>query len=206
MKNIVIIGSPGAGKDTQIERLSNHFDFEVISGGDISRNLMRNNPKIEEAVDNGELISDEVIINEISKVIPRISPDKGIVFDGFPRTIVQARSLEEILNKNKRDLNAVIYLFLDEEVAVERLSKRRVCETCGRNIGPGFDRCKHCGGPVTYRVDDSPNVVLSRIETFLEKTMPLIRYYKNRDVLIEINADQSIEDVTKDILQRIKLV
>ncbi len=205
MKNIVIIGSPGAGKDTQIEKLSGFFEFEVISGGDIARNLMKNNHKIEKAVDSGELISDEVMINQVGKLIPRINKNKGIVFDGFPRTIVQARKLEEILRLNKRDLDAVIYLFLEEEVAVDRLSKRRVCEVCGRNIELGFDSCKHCGGAVTYRIDDNPNVVLSRIETFLEKTIPIIRYYKNRGVLLEINADQSIEEVTEDIMHKVNL-
>jgi adenylate kinase len=203
MKNIIIIGSPGAGKGTQIERLTSHFHFDVISGSEIAKELMMNNPRIKEAINNGELISDEVMINEVAKRVPLVDKDKGIIFDGFPRTIAQSRSLEPIIQKSGRDLDAVIYLFLDEEVAIDRLSKRKICEVCGRSIEPGLDACMQCGGSVAHRQDDSPNVVLSRIETFLEKTIPIVRYYKNRGLLVEINADQSIEDVTKDILRRI---
>lgn len=198
MKNMIIIGPPGSGKDTQVEKLKKLFDFEVISTGDIARSLAEKSEKYKQVVESGALLDDKVLTAELDKAIYLVPAIMGVVFDGYPRTLHQAELLNEILLHHSRILDQVIYLNLEEAAVVERLSSRKVCSSCGHNI-IDTEVCPICGGKPTRRHDDEPAVIIRRVQTFLENTLPLINYYHNKNILIEINGDQSIEAVAKEI-------
>ena len=203
MKNIVIIGPPGSGKDTQIEKMHEYFDFEIISTGDIARSLAAKNNKYKEVVEAGGLLDDSVLTGELDRTVSGAPADMGLVFDGYPRTLHQAELLNEILLHHNRILDYVIYIGLDEAAVVTRLSKRFVCTKCGHNVEPGSGKCAVCGGELTRRHDDEPVVIIRRVQTFLENTLPLISYYRNKGVLVEIEGDQSVEEVAEDIREKL---
>lgn len=199
MKNIVLIGPPGSGKDTQIEKLARYFDFELVSTGDIIRTLAEKNEKCRHIMEAGGLVDDKIISAELDMRISAIGQDKNIVFDGYPRTLHQAELLNEILLHRGRTLDRVIYISLEEEVIVDRLSRRKICSICGLSLLPGIEKCPKCGGRPIRRSDDEPAVIIRRVQTFLENTLPLINYYRNKDILIGIDGDQSISAVAEDI-------
>lgn len=203
MRNFIIMGPPGSGKDTQIEALLESHNLTMISSGDIARKLASENNLYKEIIAKGELLDDKVIIKEVEKEISQIEPALGIIFDGFPRTVIQAEKLNEILVNNGRTLDAAVYIHVEEEEIVKRLSSRLVCPICKRNLDPHNNICPECNVEGIRRSDDEPVTVINRIQTFLDKTMPLVSYYKDRGILYEINGEQSVENVTKDILERL---
>ena len=202
MKNLVIIGPPGSGKDTQVDSMRQLFDFELISTGDIARALADKNEKYKKIVEAGGLLDDVVLTAELGKKIDSIPNDMGIVFDGYPRNLHQAELLNEILLHHNRILDQVIYLSLDEAAVVERLTNRHVCSLCGHNTGDATT-CPLCGGTPTKRHDDEPAVIIRRVQTFLENTLPLINYYRNKGILLEIDGDQSIEAVAREVKEKL---
>ncbi len=203
MKGIVIIGPPGSGKDTQIEKLRDYYDIAVISGGDISRELSKKNSKIRQIVDSGQLIDDSLILEGIDKLLDTVPAEKLVVFDGVPRTMHQAEGINEILAHHNRLIDVVIYIEVPEEVIVDRLSRRRVCSLCGINIPEGAEKCASCGGRSVLREDDHPAAIMRRVETFLDRTLPLTEYYKMKGIMAEVNGDQSIAEVAKNIKEMI---
>ncbi len=206
MKGIIIIGPPGSGKDTQIQKLAADYDIAVISGGDISRELSKRSPKIRKIIDSGNLIDDELILKGIDELLSQIPPEKVIVFDGVPRTLHQAEGINEVLSHHDRLIDAVIYISIEEDVIVDRLSKRRVCALCGKNIPEGAKKCIQCGGRAVQREDDYPAAIMRRVQTFLERTLPLVNYFQNKGILAEVNGDQSIATVATDIKEKLGYV
>jgi adenylate kinase len=203
MKNIVIIGPPGSGKDTQIIELAKYIQLQVISSGDIVRGLAEKNSKIKGIMDQGGLIDDPTMLSEIDSRLSQIEQNKGVVFDGFPRNLRQAEALGELLLHHGRNLDAAIYIQLEEAEIVKRLSARRVCSICGQNIHTGSTKCPDCGGRPVRRHDDEPAVIIKRVQTFLENTLPLISYYRNKGIVLEVAGDQSIVAVARDIKERL---
>jgi len=175
----------------------------VISTGDISRELEEANEKIREIIKSGELVPDNVIFNELKRKIEQIPPGKGFILDGFPRTLAQAKKLDEFIFKLGIDISKIIYLNVPEEELIKRLSKRVVCSKCG-SVSFDKKKCSICGGEMIKREDDKLEVILKRIDTYMEKTIPVVDYFRNKGDLVEINGDQPIENVTKDILKAIK--
>jgi adenylate kinase len=198
MKNIVFLGPPGSGKGTQINELEKYLDFTVISSGDMVRELAEKNQQIKQLLEKGELVSDNVLLSEVDRQIGIIDKSRGIFFDGFPRTLNQAKKMDEILINHERVLDAAIYIYLEEEEVVKRLARRRVCRKCGR---PFFDspRCPSCGGQPVIRKDDNEATIINRMQVFLEQTLPLVDYYETRNILLQINGNQSIKNVGRDI-------
>jgi adenylate kinase len=201
--NIILIGPPGSGKGTQIKEIKKYLDVEVISTGDITRDLAKQNEEIKKTLSRGELISDEVLLAEIDLKLKNIGKDKAIIFDGFPRSLTQAEKLEHLMLDHGLTVDKAIYIVLDEEEVVKRLSIRKVCEQCGQPIYEG-EICSSCGGKATLRPDDSRETVINRMQVFLDKTMPLVSFYKNKSILKEINGKQSVEAVAADIKEAIK--
>jgi len=202
--NLVIIGPPGSGKDTQMAELKSYMELEVISAGDIARALAAKSDKCKKVVSEGGLLDDGLIFAEVQKKLDSLEKNVGVVFDGLPRTLHQAELLNETLAHHDRVLDKVIYISLDEEAIVERLSRRMVCSLCGANITIGTIKCAECGGRPIRRADDEPVVIIKRVQTYLENTLPLISYYRNKYMLIEVNGDQSIADVARDIRQQLE--
>lgn len=205
MRNIILIGPPGSGKDTQIDALKEYMDFEMISAGDIARDLASRDEELAAIIKDGGLIDDNLVLSEIDSALNNIPSEKGVVFDGFPRTIYQAEKLNVILISHNRTLDAAVYLELGEREIVKRLSGRMVCSKCGQPFSNNEKSCSRCGGSPVKRPDDEPTSIIKRIQTFLDKTMPIVSYYKDRGILIEIEGDQKVEKVTEDIVRKLDL-
>lgn len=203
MKNLIIIGPPGSGKDTQMDELRKYVKLQDVSAGNIVRELARTHEKFREAMEAGDLIDDKSILVAVEKEIAKTEASEGIVFDGFPRTLHQAEALNEILMHHNRTLDRVIYISLDEDVIVNRLTQRKVCAICGHVVLPGADKCADCGGRAVRRSDDEPAIIINRVQTFLENTLPLVNYYRNKEILLEIDGNQSISAVAKEIKDKL---
>ncbi|WP_336331013.1 adenylate kinase [Haloarcula sp. CGMCC 1.2071] len=202
---LVILGAPGAGKGTQCERLVDEFDLAHVTTGD----ALRANKDMETEygtprsfMDEGELVPDPVV-NEI--VEAELTAADGFVLDGYPRNHDQAEYLDSIT-----DLDGVLYLAVDEDVLVDRLTGRRVCSDCGANYHVEFNppaeagTCDECGGDLYHREDDQEETARERLRVYQENTQPLIEFYRNRGELIEIDGEQSIEAVWEDVKDAVR--
>lgn len=199
--NLVLLGGPGAGKGTQAEKLVQNGNLTHIATGDILREEVDRETDLglqaKEYMEEGELVPDELVVNMVEK---RLDEDKGYVFDGFPRTVKQAEALGEVV-----DLDLVVYIKIDQEEAVRRLSSRRVCSDCGKIYNTIFKKpnregiCDECGGELYQRSDDSPRVIRGRFDTFLEETAPLIDYYREKGLLEEVDGEQKPDEINSEI-------
>ncbi len=199
--NLVLLGGPGAGKGTQAEKLLENRNMNHLATGDILREEVSRGTelgkKAKDYMDKGELVPDRLIVDMVEK---RLNKEKGYLFDGFPRTLEQARSLDSLL-----DLDLVVYIKIDEDEAVRRLSSRRVCSDCGKIYNTLFQPpnregvCDRCGGELYQRDDDKPKVIRDRFETFLQETAPLIDFYSEQRLLEEVEGKQEPDAVNEDI-------
>lgn len=207
--NIVLLGPPGAGKGTQAVLLKEAYGLLHVSTGDMLREAIKegseSGKKIQAFMDKGELVPDEVVTSSVIKRMAKPDASGGVIFDGYPRTRSQAESLDVSLIEEKRTLNMVLYLKTSEKVAIERLSGRRLCPECGKNyhvtnIPPKTpDICDTCGVKLTRRVDDAPETVKNRLVVYENETKDLIAYYKEKNLLHQINGDLSAGELFKDI-------
>lgn len=213
---IVLLGAPGAGKGTLAKDLVGLFNVPHISTGDMFREAVASGSELGRQVQNilssGKLVPDE-IVNEL--VRERISkPDRkdGFILDGYPRTVQQARTLDEMLTAMGQKLDAVLYLKVSEDVVVERLTNRRVCPRCGRiynllSMPPKSDEiCDDCGTKLIQRDDDREEVVRNRFKVYNEMTAPLIDYYKKKGTLIEIDAEADHQITVRKTVEALKKV
>ncbi len=191
---LVLLGAPGAGKGTQASFLKNKYNLAHISTGDIFRaNLKNNTPLGIEAkkfMDNGQLVPDNIVMNMVGNEIENLNNNNGFMLDGFPRTIPQAEFLEKIVK-----LDAVILFHVPDEEIIRRLTSRRMCKNCGSITDNNHDKCPSCGGELFTRDDDREDVIKSRLKVFHEQTEQLIEFYRKKNLLIEINASGSPEEI-----------
>jgi len=202
--NIVLLGSPGVGKGTYAKRISKIYDIPQISTGDMFREAIKNKTEIglkaKEYMDKGELVPDDVTIEIVDERLKQDDCKNGFMLDGFPRTIVQADALSNIIAIDK-----VLNFTASDEVIIDRLSGRRVCKSCGaifhiRNIIPKTEGiCDNCGGELYQRDDDKPEAVKKRLDVYKKQTAPLIGYYKEKELLADIDANKPIKQVDKII-------
>lgn len=207
--NLVLLGPPGAGKGTQAEKLSAEFAIPHISTGDIFRAAIKERTplgeKAQKYLEKGELVPDEIVIGIVAERLRQPDTDCGFLLDGFPRTVPQADALADFLAAEGRQLTAVINIAVPPEVLVKRLSGRRICRQCGAVYHVETKRekqagvCDQCGGPLYQREDDREEVVRNRLEVYFRQTEPLIRYYREAGLLVEINGNQEIAGVYREI-------
>jgi adenylate kinase len=210
--HIVLLGPPGAGKGTQAQRIAEATGLLHISTGDMFRENVRNGTELgklaQQYMDKGELVPDEVTIKMLNERLSRPEASKGAMFDGFPRNVVQARALDEALAAPGAAIDRALLISVADEELIARLGGRWICRKCGqlyheRNDPPKTaGRCDKCGGELYQRDDDRPEVVRTR----LEKQKPpadLIEHYRTAGVLREIDGEQSLDDVTRDLLEAI---
>jgi adenylate kinase len=204
--NLVMLGPPGAGKGTQARQLRRTWDIPHISTGAMLRDAVAAGTSLGREVagimENGGLINDEVITRVVTERLTQPDTRGGFLLDGFPRTIPQAESLEEIIAG--RAPLIIIDIVLSEAEVIRRLASRMVCAECGANaVGEGTT-CHDCGGPLVPRADDREQVVLNRLNVYRDQTEPLVRYYGERPTYCRIDGARLADDVTKDIIKEVE--
>jgi len=189
---IILIGPPGAGKGTYARYFSKKYCIPHISTGDIFRAEVAKGTelgkKIKDILDKGLLVPDEIVIEVVRRRLSQPDTAKGFILDGFPRTIVQAKALDEMTR-----IDAAIHIYITMEEAVRRLSNRYICPKCGRVYNLLFNppkndlRCDDDGTPLIRRSDDEPEVIRKRYQVYYETFQPIIDYYREKKLLIEID-------------------
>lgn len=208
--NIILLGLPGAGKGTQASKIVDEYHIPHISTGDMFRAAMAEGTelglKAKEYMDAGNLVPDDVTNGIVKDRLQEADTEEGFLLDGYPRTLNQAEALTSNLEELGKSIDAVIYIEVLPEVLQERLSGRYICRECGATYHKVFNNtkeegvCDECGGTEFYqRDDDKPETVRNRIAVNKELTDQLVDYYREKDVLLAINGDQSPEAVFTDI-------
>ena len=203
---LVLIGAPAAGKGTQAARLVEHYSIAHISTGDMLREEVAKETELgkeAKAIMNaGGLVSDEIIIAMVKERIKKDDCKNGFILDGFPRTVVQAEKLDEMVTLDK-----VVYINAPDEVMLERLTARQTCPKCGATYNKLFlppktaGICDKCGAELTQRKDDTVAAGKARIATFHEQSEPLVEFYTKKGILFEVDGTAAIDDITKAIIE-----
>jgi adenylate kinase len=211
---LILMGPPGAGKGTQAEPLANHFKVPHISTGDMFRSALKEQTtlglKAKEYMDSGSLVPDELTIGIVAERLKKTDCQNGFLLDGFPRTAAQADALARILTEMDLNLNGVIYIDVDNDILLERLTGRRVCKQCSATYHIVFappitsGRCDKCGGELYQRDDDTLQTVENRLQVYNDQTQPLLDYYHKENLLIRIDGNQGIDRVFHDILKALE--
>ncbi len=198
--NLVVLGPPGAGKGTQGVEFARRHAIPQISTGDILRDAVKSGAELgrqaQATMDAGRLVDDELMIAIVRDRLRRQDVAAGFVLDGFPRTVAQARALDEIMT-GRRSL-IVIDIAVPDDALVARLARRRVCGQCGQatsvDLSPG-SRCERCGGELLLRSDDTESVVRERLRVYADATRPLVDYYSDRPSFRAVDGNQSPAEV-----------
>ena len=216
MKNIILIAAPAAGKGTLSEMLVEKYNYAHISTGEILRDASKSDTelgkKISDMLSRGELVTDEIVFELLENRLSKNDTKNGFILDGFPRTIDQAYKYDEMAKRLNIDLGCVIVLESDYETLKNRIVGRMLCESCGSvyNTLTGVNTptkegiCDKCGGNLYKRSDDNEESFKTRYETYLEKTKPLIDFYKDKGILHFVNSEiketmlKSVEEILHD--------
>jgi len=210
MERIVLFGMPGAGKGTQAQRIQSELGYRHISTGDMIRREVRRQTdiglRIREITQSGRLIPDDLMLDLVRNVLRDTPIRKGYILDGFPRTLSQARKLEDIPVERE----VAVYLRIDESQAVSRIRNRVVCPRCHKvykaeeSPADRLKICENCGASITSRPDDREEVIRKRIEIYRKETLPLVDYYQALDELITIDAGRTEQAVFQEIMEKLK--
>jgi adenylate kinase len=212
MTDLILFGPPGAGKGTQGALLADRLSLLRLSTGDVLRDAVKRGTEMGLAarryMDAGELVPDDVILGIVRDYLQGEAADRGVIFDGFPRTLAQARGLAELLTDLKRPLRAVLVLDVEDEVLVARLGGRRSCASCGAVYNVEFEppkvvgRCDVCGGELVLRPDDEPDTIRRRLQVYHGQTAPLITFYEASDAAVHrVDGERSVEDVQDELAE-----
>ncbi len=208
---IILLGPPGAGKGTQAEYLQRHHGLLKLSTGDMLRAAVASGSEIgrkaKAAIERGNLVSDEVAVAIVAeRLAAGPGSAKGVILDGFPRTLGQAEALDRVLAERHRKVDMVVEIRVVDDVLVKRISGRFTCATCGAAYHDTFNlpkvegKCDVCGGgEFTRRVDDSAETVAARLEIYHRETAPLLPYYRARGLLRSVDGMAEIAQVAKEI-------
>lgn len=209
---VLLLGAPGAGKGTQAEAIVREFGYAHRASGDVMRAIREEQSDlgalVREYYDKGLLVPDDVVIKAMMSRVTGDAP--GYLLDGFPRTLAQAQALEESLAKEGKQIDAVVYINVSEEELLNRLTGRWICP---EGHGPFHEVnrppkvagvCDTCGASLYQRPDDTREAGQTRLKVYFEQTAPLIEYYRGKGVLIEVNGEQEIASVERELIDALR--
>lgn len=209
--NLILLGPPGAGKGTQAKLICEKFSIPAISTGNILRDATKSGTakgnEIKAIIDAGNLVPDDIILDIIRERIAKDDCANGFLLDGFPRTIPQAKALDEM----GVEINKVILIEVEDSAIINRMSQRRVCDNCGASYHLAHKKpvnegvCDDCGGKLICRKDDTPETVKDRLSVYHNTTEPLISYYEQSQRLCTVDGQQSMENVFSSIISALRL-
>jgi adenylate kinase len=209
MADIILLGAPGAGKGTQAELLTEWLPYPQVSSGDLFRANISEGTELgqraQRYMNRGELVPDDITIGMVAERIQEPDCAEGVIFDGFPRTLAQAKALDELLADMGRQVDLVLYIVVGGEVLLGRLAGRWTCKSCGAIYHKIFypekvaGICDVCGEALYQRADDTPETHRRRIDVYMEQTEPVVAYYQEQGVLVEIDGDRPVEDVQQSL-------
>ncbi|HAV11016.1 MAG TPA: adenylate kinase [Candidatus Moranbacteria bacterium] len=213
LKNFLIFGPQGSGKGTQADILAEKFNLVHIETGQIFRDMALADSelgrKIWDLNEKKEMVPDDITLEVLRFHLEKVSVEKGVIIDSAPRTPGQVAGVEKMLKEIGRDIDSAIYITLPYEESVERITKRFACQSCkkhfvlGKSILSQDDPCQECGGKIIQRTDDTPEGIRKRLDTFYEITVPVIEYYREKGILIEVDGRGSVSQVSDEITKRL---
>ncbi len=208
--NIILFGPPGAGKGTQAEMLRERFEIPSISTGNMIREAIKNQTPMgleaKAVIDRGELLADDIVVEIVRERLAQPDCEKGFILDGFPRTIPQAKALEEM----DITIDAAVEIQLADETIVSRMSGRRTCLTCGATYHLQYNPpkqqevCDVCGEALVQRADDKPETVLERLRVYHQQTAPLSDFYRSRNMLRTVEGQEELADTTALMMKAVE--
>lgn len=211
---IVLMGPPGAGKGTQAEIISEKLSIPHISSGDLFRENLKNDTELGKKarafMDSGKLVPDDITISMVAERLSRQDCKNGALLDGFPRTPFQANELDKILKKNGNAINCVPYIKVSDRDLLERLTGRWTCKAAGHIYHEKFNPpknpgiCDIDGSPLYQREDDKKETIEKRLAVFHEQTAPLVEYYREKNLLVEVDGTRPIEEVSETLLKTVR--
>lgn len=212
--NLVFLGPPGSGKGTQAKFVCKELGILHLSTGDLLREGVKNGTDLgmqaKKYMEAGELVPDKLIVDLIEEKLASGTLDNGYILDGFPRTVPQAEALRDMLEKNKSQIDKAILLDVSNDEVIKRLSGRFFCPTCGAGYNYPAQMpkkeglCDNDGVELQRRPDDEEDVVKNRLEVYVMQTAPIIDFYRQASLLIEVPAEGSLEEITQALLKVIK--
>ena len=207
---IIFLGAPGAGKGTQAATVAEKLELAHIATGDMFREAQKQETELAKQarvyMEKGVLVPDEVTIKMVLERIAAPDCERGVIFDGFPRTLEQAKALDEALGQQGKAIESVVYIKVSEAELLERLSGRWICRQCQTpyhmvNSPPRTPgRCDRCGGELYQRADDTPETVKERLRVYFAETAPLIDHYARASKLLKVGGEGSVDEVRERIL------
>ena len=206
--NIILFGPPGAGKGTQGDNLVKDYNLSKISTGDLLRKEISKKSslgeKIKQIIDEGRFVSDEIINNLVETILSNKAYFNRLIFDGYPRTLSQAKTLESLMIKYRQKISGIFSLNVDENIVIKRILGRQVCSKCGlifnEFFNPSTAKNHDCDQKfLEKRSDDNKEIVANRFETYKNETIPILNYYRNQKALHEIDGMGNINQIYKEI-------
>jgi adenylate kinase len=211
--NVVLMGPPGAGKGTQAGTVARLVDIAHVASGDLLRDLIKQDTeparRVKSFMDRGDLVPDDLTLAIVMEQLSGPDAKNGFILDGFPRTVAQAKALDERLADDGRRLNRVIDLVVPEEALLARLSGRWLCRDCHSSYHTVFSPpsvpgvCDRCGGQLYQRADDTLETAKRRLEVYDHATRPVLDYYRAAGILVDVPGDRSVGEVTEALREAI---
>jgi len=207
---IVLFGPPASGKGTQADFLSEQLKLPEISTGELLREEVAKKTSIGQEIGDllkqGALVSDDIVNLLLQKKINQLGPTSGFILDGYPRKVSQAVFLDKLVS-----VDFALEIYISDSEAISRISGRRLCSQCGESFHLKYnpprlaDVCDKCGGQLVRREDDHEDTIKNRLKLYHQQTEPLIKVYRSEDIYLKINGEQSINEVSQEILKKLKI-
>jgi adenylate kinase len=212
--NLILLGAPGAGKGTQAVTISKKLGLVHVATGDLFRKEQESGTELgkiaKSYMEKGQLVPDEITVKMLLGRITAPDCTKGVILDGFPRTLEQAKALDKALAAQGNGIDRVLYIKVSNQELLRRLSGRWICRNCQApynivEMSPKVaGKCDRCGGELYQRADDNEETARKRLDVYFSQTMPLIEYYTKTGKLVEVNGEQGIEAVSRDLIAALK--